>query len=64
MEREMNDDDESASTSFKDKMMNLYAVGVFGFTAVRYSDDGFWIALGKAMIWPISVGLYLVEKFS
>lgn len=60
----MNNDNENESSSFKDKMMNLYSLGVLGFTSANYSADGFWIALGKAMIWPISLGIYLIEKFS
>ena len=60
----MNNNDENESSSFKDKMMNLYSVGLIGFTCLRYSDDGFWLALGKAVIWPITLGVYLIEKFS
>lgn len=60
----MNNDNENESSSFKDKMMSLYSLGILGFTSVNYSADGFWIALGKAMIWPISLGIYLIEKFS
>lgn len=59
----MNNDNESGNSSFKDKIMNLYTVGVLGFTAFGYSHDGFWVALGKAMIWPVNLGIYLIEKF-
>jgi hypothetical protein len=60
----MNNDNENESSSFKDKMQTLYGAGVFGFTAYSYSYDGFWVALGKAIIWPINLGVYLIEKFS
>jgi len=60
--KNMNDDNET--TSFKDKMMSLYTVGVIGFTCFDYSAHGFWVALGKAMIWPISLGIYLIDKFA
>jgi hypothetical protein len=57
-------DNNNESTSFKDKMMSLYGVGVFGFASYTYSVDGFWVALGKAMIWPLSLSLYLMDKFA
>jgi hypothetical protein len=60
----MNNDNEKESTSFKDKMMSLYGVGVLGFASYTYSVDGFWVALGKAMIWPIRLGVYLIDKFA
>jgi hypothetical protein len=58
----MNEGNENST--LKDKIIGLYGLGILGFTSDSYSVDGFWIALGKSLIWPISLGIYLVEKFS
>jgi len=56
-------DNEEPST-FKDKLMTVYTVGFLGGVAVLYSSDGIWVAMGKALIWPLSATLYFIDKFS
>lgn len=43
-------------------LAGIYGLGVMGFTAVYYSQDGFWLALGKSLIWPIYVGMIIADK--
>lgn len=51
------------SSTFKDKVLGLYGIGVIGFTCMNYSSDGIWLAIGKPLIWPITIALYLVDTF-
>lgn len=44
-------------------LAGIYGLGVMGFTAIFYSQDGFWLAVGKALIWPLNVGLIIADKF-
>lgn len=44
-------------------LAGIYGLGVIGYTAVLYSQDGFWLAFGKSLVWPIALGMYIADKF-
>jgi hypothetical protein len=52
--------DEKESTN---PIAGIYGLGVIGYTALLYSQDGFWIALAKSMIWPVYVYMLVTDKF-
>ncbi len=54
----MNDEKENSNP-----IAGIYGLGIIGYTAVLYSQDGFWMALGKSLIWPINLGVFLIDKF-
>lgn len=44
-------------------LAGIYGLGVVGYTAVLYGQDGFWLALGKSLLWPLYVGMFVADKF-
>ena len=52
--------DEKESTN---PIAGIYSLGVIGYTALFYSQDGFWIALAKSMIWPVYVYALVADKY-
>lgn len=44
-------------------LAGIYGLGVIGWTALLYSNDGFWMALAKSLIWPVYVGIGIWDKF-
>ena len=43
-------------------LMGLYTIGLIGWTAVMYPQDGFWLSLAESLIWPIYVGIWIADK--
>ncbi len=45
-------------------LAGIYGIGVLGFTALFYTSDGVWIAIGKSLIWPLYIASYIFEMFA
>ena len=53
----MSDKNESSNP-----IAGIYGLGVIACTAIMYQQDGFWLALGESLIWPVYVGFFIWEK--
>lgn len=53
-----NDDKEKTNP-----LTGIYGLGVIGWTALLYSQEGFWMALAQSLIWPVYVGIWIWDKF-
>lgn len=53
----MSDDQEKTNP-----LAGIYGLGIIGWTALLYSQDGFWMALAKSLAWPMYVGFWIWEK--
>lgn len=54
----MSDEEKESSNP----LATLYGVGLLCYTAILYGPDGFWLALGKSLLWPVWLGMTIYEK--
>lgn len=55
---------ESTNNEKPNVLAIIYVLGLISFTAYNYTpSDGVWVALGKAIIWPLALLLSLLDRF-